>query len=656
MLKRAYSLFEVKSVDDDKREIEGIASTPTPDRMGDIVEPKGAVFKLPLPLLWQHNASQPIGSVTVAKVTADGIAIKAKLAKIDEPGTLKDRLDEAWQSLKHGLVRGLSIGFSPLESSQIKDTFSFRFTSWEWLELSAVTIPANAEASIQTVKSIDTEQRAASGTAHRVIRLTQPAGASASKTNAPEGKHMNIAEQIKSFEASRQAKLAALNAIAEKTAAESRSKDEAEAEEFKNLSAEIKTIDAELKDARELEALNAASATPIRTVDTAKNGADARDVRGSISTGKSQLPPGIEFARYAMCLAAAKGNSVQAYEMAKAHYPDQPRIQNVLKAAVAGATTTDATWASPLAQVDTAFIGDFVEFLRPMTIIGKFGTNGIPSLRRVPFNISIPAQTSGGSAYWVGQGAPKPLTKFDFSRTTLGYTKVANIAVLTEELLRFSNPSAEMLVRDALAAAIVERIDLDFVDPGKAEVANVSPASITNGVVAIDSSGTDSGSVATDVAAVFAPFLAANNAPSNGVWLMSATTALALSLMKNALGQPEYPTISMTGGTFMGLPVIVSEYMGDFTSGGVVVLVNASDIWLADDGGVRIDVSREASLQMDDAPTNNSATGTGTSLVSMFQTNSIAIRAERFINWKKRRSSAVAYLHGVLWSAANESL
>lgn len=156
-------MFEVKSFDDDSREIDGIATTPTPDRMGDIVEPKGAVFKLPIPLLWQHDASKPIGSVVSAKVTNGGITVKAKLAKIAESGVLKDRLDEAWQSIKTGLVRGLSIGFAPLESSQIKDTFSYRFTSWEWLELSAVTIPANSEASISVVKSIDAELRAASG-------------------------------------------------------------------------------------------------------------------------------------------------------------------------------------------------------------------------------------------------------------------------------------------------------------------------------------------------------------------------------------------------------------------------------------------------------------------------------------------------------------
>lgn len=152
---RAWSQFEVKSMDDSLRVLEGLATTPSPDRMGDIVEPKGASFDLPLPFLWQHNADQPIGQVVAAKASGDGITVRVQLAKTDEPGTLKNRLDEAWQSLKIKLVRGLSIGFAPLEYSYMEDTGGYRFLKWAWLELSAVTIPANADASIAVIKSCD---------------------------------------------------------------------------------------------------------------------------------------------------------------------------------------------------------------------------------------------------------------------------------------------------------------------------------------------------------------------------------------------------------------------------------------------------------------------------------------------------------------------
>jgi hypothetical protein len=35
----------------------------------------------------------------------------------------------------------------------------------------------------------------------------------------------------------------------------------------------------------------------------------------------------------------------------------------------------------------------------------------------------------------------------------------------------------------------------------------------------------------------------------------------------------------------------------------------------------------------------------------MFQTNSVAFRAERTVNWARRRPSAVAVLTGVNWGA-----
>ena len=91
--------------------VEGIASTPRVDRIGDIVEPMGAKFSVPMPLLWQHRSDSPVGHVEFAKPTKEGIPFKARIAKIDEPGELKNFLDKAWQSVKAKLVGAVSIGF-----------------------------------------------------------------------------------------------------------------------------------------------------------------------------------------------------------------------------------------------------------------------------------------------------------------------------------------------------------------------------------------------------------------------------------------------------------------------------------------------------------------------------------------------------------------
>ena len=312
------------------------------------------------------------------------------------------------------------------------------------------------------------------------------------------------------------------------------------------------------------------------------------------------------------------------------------------KAAVPAATTTDPTWAAPLVQVGGVY-ADFIEFLRPQSIIGRFGAGGVPSLRRVPFRTPLVGQTSGGEGYWTGEGQAKPLTQFDLASTIIEPLKIANIAVATMELIRDSSPSADVMIRDQLAAAITSRLDMDFIDPAKAAVAGISPASILNGVTAIPSTGTDAEAVRNDIRLLFNAFIAANNAPTSGVFIMSATNALALSLMQNPLGQSEFPGLTMNGGSFMGLPVIVSQYV----PAGTVALVNANDIYLADEGGIELAMSTEASLQMDNAP-DNPTTAT-TVLVSLWQRNLVGFRAERTINWARRRPSAVAYLSGVAW-------
>lgn len=661
---KLYSTLVIKAVDEDAREITGIASTPESDRVGDIVMPEGAKYSLPIPLLWQHDRSQPIGQVIAAKQTKQGIEIKAKLAKIDAPAQLSARLEEAWASIKSGLVRGLSIGFRPIEYAFLDDG-GIKFLQWDWLELSAVTIPANANASIQTIKSFDREAFfAAPGTKEAIEKKAKPSGASGKikpvKLTPKKEKTMSKhAEELARFNDTLTAKKKRMAEIVGKS--DGSTLEAAEQEEFDTLNAEVAEVEKHISRLEIVAKFDLSEAKPVNDK-AGQNEKAASQTRNAIPAqvkAEAKLEKGIEFARYAMCQIVAKGNMQMAANLAKTHFGSDNGVtktlefqanggnfEQIMKASVNSGTTLDSTWAAPLVQYQN-FAGDFVEYLRPRTIIGQFGQNGIPALHNIPFNVRIPGQTSGGNAYWVGEGAPKPLTKFDFNDVELRWAKLANIAVVTEELIRFSSPSAERLVRDSLASAIIAKADTDFVDPTKAASSNVSPASITNGVTAIASLGNTAADIRCDIQNLWAPFIAANNAPRNAVYIMDSVTALGLSMMQNPLGQAEYPGLTLNGGTFMGVPVIVSDYLPQSSAGSILILANASDIWLADDGQVTIDASREASLQMLDNPTNNSSTATATTMVSMFQTNSVAIRAERYINWAKRRSSAVQYLSGV---------
>lgn len=637
---RAWSTMTIKAVDEEAREIRGIASTPSTDRMGDIVEPGGAQFKLPLQLLWQHDHAQPIGQVTEAKVTDDGIEIVAKLAKIDAPARLSARLEEAWASIKSGLVRGLSIGFRPIEYSFIDDTGGVRFTKWDWYELSAVTIPAQSEASITAIKSFDTTASSGKG---RVVAVSP--GASGTKKLKSTESDMTVQEQIQAFQEKRATIVQQMDTLMSKSVESGASLDVEDQDQFDEHEAEVRTIDAHLERLKKFERLQAEKAAPVDEK-AGKTEKAASDSRAGVVTAqvKTNLPKGTGFTRYAIALARSKGNLMQAAEIAKSWAETTPEVETVLKAAVAAGTTTDENWAKPLVEYQN-LTGEFIELLRPQTIIGR-----IAGLRNVPFNVKMPGQTSGSSVGWVGEGKPKPVSSLAFNTVELGMAKAAGIVVLTDELVRSSNPSAEGLVRDDLVASMTEFLDKQFVDPSVAAVANVSPASITNGLTPVTASGTDVDALRADVKALFGKFIAAK-IPLNGAhWIMTPTMALAIGMMQNALGQPEFPGLTATGGIFFGLPVVASENVpanpgsGEPLAGAGdrIILVKPSEILLADDGGVTLDASREASLQMDSAPTDP-PTAT-TVMISLWQMNMIGLRAERFINWKRRRDAAVSYI------------
>lgn len=177
MTNKAYSVLQVKEMTDegDERVIRGVATTPSPDRVGDIVEPEGVSFKNPLPLLWQHRSDMPVGTVKFDKPTAKGITFEARFAKAEKSETLKARIDEAWESVKLGLVSAVSIGFRSLEHAVMKDG-GWRFIKSEVYELSLVTIPANAGAVITAIKSMDAAASAGVGASSAAAPAGQKRG------------------------------------------------------------------------------------------------------------------------------------------------------------------------------------------------------------------------------------------------------------------------------------------------------------------------------------------------------------------------------------------------------------------------------------------------------------------------------------------------
>jgi HK97 family phage major capsid protein/HK97 family phage prohead protease len=640
---RAWSTFELKGMRDDedgKRRFTGIATTPTTDRAGDIVEPKGAQFTLPIPLLWQHNSSDPVGWITSAKVTALGIEVEGEVAAIAEPASLKDRLDTAWAMLKAKLVRGLSIGFQPLESSRIEGTFSYRFLKWDWLELSAVTIPMNAEASITAVKAADMATlRPASG-AHgrgRVVALKSLPGdsgqASVNRT-ATKGHEMKITEQLAAFDTRRKGATARMEELMVKAGDEGRTLDTTESEEYDGLSADLKSIDEHVTRLQAHEKAMIAKATPV--LPNAGHPGSSYDMgdRQVISVQRN-VPKGTAFTRYCMALAVSKGNIVQAERIAAQHFKDTPEVGLVLRAAADAGTTSDTTWAAPLVQYQD-MTSEFIDLLRNATILGRMN-----SVRRVPFNVRIPRKTSGSTGAFVGEGSPTPVRELAFDNITHPWAKASAIIVISAELARLSNPSAEALCRQDLIDGISEFLDKRLIDPAYPGVSGTSPASLTNGVTPRAASGSTLAAIDDDVAYLMQQYANANLGLSTGVWVMSPSLAITLSMLRTNQDTQAYPGMGVNGGTFYGLPAVTSNSVAPSGSPGDqhLILVNQNEVLLSDDGQMMVEASAEASLQMSDTPSTGAQ-----SLVSLWQNGLLGLKVDRWIYWSKRRAQAVQFI------------
>src|SRR5262245_52769542 len=106
---RLYGWLEVREVNEEKRIITGVATTPVQARDGDVLVTEGIKFKLPIPFLWRHK--DPFGNVINARVSPNGIEVEIQAA----PAGTSRATDEYWNLIKAKVVRGLSIGWRTLQ-------------------------------------------------------------------------------------------------------------------------------------------------------------------------------------------------------------------------------------------------------------------------------------------------------------------------------------------------------------------------------------------------------------------------------------------------------------------------------------------------------------------------------------------------------------
>lgn len=156
---RAVSVLTEKQIIEDGKDtiVRGWATTPTPDRVDDIVEPLGMVLRSDqIKMHLYHDTRLPVGPVSFGKPQAKGVPFEAVIPHVEEAGIVRDRLNEARHSIKYGLISAVSIGFRAFEDAveRLKNG-GLRFLKWEMIELSLTSAPANPDALITAVKTFE---------------------------------------------------------------------------------------------------------------------------------------------------------------------------------------------------------------------------------------------------------------------------------------------------------------------------------------------------------------------------------------------------------------------------------------------------------------------------------------------------------------------
>lgn len=153
----AAPLLDIKSLKD-SGEFEGYGSTfgGQPDSYGDVIAPGAYTESLAehkangtMPkMFWQHDSAEPIGKWVEAKEDDKGLFLRGKL----NMGVQRAR--EAYELLKAGDIDGLSIGYRIKEYKVDTETQVWTLEKLDLKEVSVVSIGANDNATVSSVKAI----------------------------------------------------------------------------------------------------------------------------------------------------------------------------------------------------------------------------------------------------------------------------------------------------------------------------------------------------------------------------------------------------------------------------------------------------------------------------------------------------------------------
>lgn len=280
--------------------------------------------------------------------------------------------------------------------------------------------------------------------------------------------------------------------------------------------------------------------------------------------------------------------------------------------------------------------GDFSGFIRPELAEAYFEevrkVSVVQSLaRQVPLSangVDVPIVTSKPTAGWVSEGGQKPTTNGGLGIKTMTPKKLAAIVPVSAEVVR-SNPGGFMeILKQDIAEAFAKAFDAAALHGTDSPFGSDQNLAATAKTVALGTATAAKGGLFADINEGL-NVLAKDRKRLTGFALDTVVEPMLNSSVDNN-GRPIFTASPTTGtaesvvaGTLLGRPAVFAEGIAPATTTGSVVGFGGNwskCIW-GTVGGITFDVSTEAAVTI------------GGKLVSLFENNLVAVRAEAEFGW-----------------------
>lgn len=363
-----------------------------------------------------------------------------------------------------------------------------------------------------------------------------------------------------------------------------------------------------------------------------------------VSTGLTRLKRGgddiararrlIIRAAVAKMLAAKQGQGGKPLEVAQKLYPGDGRLLKVLsrmssmtafRAQVEPAMSTVPDWAGELADGGTVGV---VQVLTPQSAYASLAARGLQV--QLSGKIKVPISVGANSVMgFVTEGEPVPVGELSLQGAPVQPYKVASISAYTAEVAKWSAPAIENIIRQTMQRDFTVVVDAALLSANAAQAG--APAGLLYGAVQVPPSTSGAGGAGNLAADITSLLAALGDDVIDPILICGPAEAVRISIWAPALA----------------IPVLVSSQ----SPPGRLIVLDAAD-FVSGEGPLVIDAGKDATLHMEDTTPLPIVGGGATPITaspvrSLWQTDSLALRALGFVSWRVR--GLVAFIDSVAW-------